>query len=459
RLFAVIERAVHETKPGLELGMMTGDRFFEGYGFDRWATVLAGPDNSPVRWRPGGGYYQDNNTNDLLGKAHELGRQTAVLPRSVVRIQSEIENNPCQRLQKAARSTVIEAIVDMGVGCTGATFNVLAETDDPLDEYEPLIAQIQRARPFLDLTAKHLGRSTPIGVFPAWNKDLALVADEHGGDWFNGGDISPLWRGAPMLELGLPAAYSQAGAAVTLLFRQSVATMSDEEIRRVLATGVYMDAQTLDALNRRGFQDLTGIAVGRALPLDCIEELTDHPLNGRFVRRKRDSRQSFYHVSGYELRKADPKAQSLARLIDYWGQEKAAVSMAVFENRLGGRIAVGGYSPWSYLHSLSKASQMKSLVRWLSRDRLPAYVASYHKVNLWARRTADNRLAVLLLNASFDPASDLELALLTPGERISVWDMSCREQHITAAKADGPYQRFKLPSVEPWSVRLVVVEP
>ena len=77
---------------------------------------------------------------------------------------------------------------------------------------------------------------------------------------------------------------------------------------------------------------------------------------------------------GHVLKLAIPKAQTLARLVDYGGQEKAATSMAMFENASGGRVVVCGYYPWSFLHNLSKSSQMKSVMRWLSRDQLPAYV-------------------------------------------------------------------------------------
>ena len=34
-LFRNIEGAVHEVKPGLPIGFTTGDRFYEGYGFER----------------------------------------------------------------------------------------------------------------------------------------------------------------------------------------------------------------------------------------------------------------------------------------------------------------------------------------------------------------------------------------------------------------------------------------
>jgi len=133
--------------------------------------------------------------------------------------------------------------------------------------------------------------------------------------------------------------------------------------------------------------------------------------------------------------------------------------MAVFENRLGGRICVAGYFPWTFLHSLSKSAQMKSIARWLSKDRLPAYVASYHKVNLWARQPANGRLAIALVNASFDSADDLSLALLTPSDQITLYDMESKAQVVRVAGRDGPYHRFTLPHVLPWSARLVTTGP
>jgi len=52
---------------------MSGERFYEGYDFDRWARALAGPAGAPVYWRPGGGFYEDSSTAGLAGKSHEVG--------------------------------------------------------------------------------------------------------------------------------------------------------------------------------------------------------------------------------------------------------------------------------------------------------------------------------------------------------------------------------------------------
>jgi hypothetical protein len=432
----------------MPLGFMSGERFYEGYDFDNWARALAGPDEAPVYWRPGGGFYEDSSTAGLAGKSHEIGRQISLLPPEVVSIQSEIENFPYHRLKKSAHVTVLEAASHMAAGCTGAAFNVLSGNNEPLDEFDPLVATIRDARPLFDLAAQHQGRVLPVGIFATWSKD----------SWASS-DLGMLGQAPSVWEIGLPAAYSPQGAAVTLLFSQNVAIMSDDEIRQVLSGAVYMDAETLTAVNGRGFTDLTGIAVENVVREDCIEELTDHPLNSPFAGRQRDCRQSFYHVPGHLLRLHDPHAQTLARVVDYAGQEKAATSMAVFENRAGGRIAVCGYYPWSFLHNLSKSSQMKSVMRWLSRDRLPAYVASFHKANVWARPSAEGSLCVSVVNSSFDPAKELAVALRTDREKIRLFDMQGRESTVTASRSDGPYRHFTLPTIEPWSMRLLVAAP
>jgi hypothetical protein len=456
RLFAIIEQTVHGVKPGMPLGFMTGDRFYEGYDFDRWAGVLSGPGKAEVRWRPGGGFYEDDVMSGLAGKSHDVGRQVSVLPRDVVSIQSEIENFPYQRLKKSAHTTVLEAASHMAAGCTGAAFNVLSGNDEPLDEFEPLVARIRQTRPFFDLLAVHLGRRRLAGIHPAWNKDTAAACDLAGGDWFAFGRF--LGEAPRLFEIGVPIDYSPQGASVTLLSDDNVVAFSKEEILRLLSGGVYMDAQALTHLNRMGYGDLTGFEVDRVLPQDCIERLARHPLNGPMAGRDRDCRQSFYHLAAFTLKKRDPKAETLSGIVDYTGGEVAPCVMGVFQNRLGGRVCVAGYFPWTFLHSLSKSAQMKAVMRWLSKDRLPAYASSFHKINLWVREPDQGAIAMALTNSCLDVARDVTLLILTDKERIRVFDMIGAESHVRASGTDGPYRRFAIPAVGPWEMRLVVAD-
>ncbi|RIJ46484.1 hypothetical protein D1614_18930 [Maribellus luteus] len=454
RLFVLIEETVHKINPDMPLGFMTGDRFFEGYDFGNWAKILAGPNNAPVMWRPGGGFYNDVNTSGLAGKSHDIGRQVSVLPKAIVSVQSEIECFPYQRLKKAANIVVLEASSHIAAGCTGAAFNVLSMYDEPLDEYEPLIARLHESRQFFDLMVKSLGRSALTGVNTLWNKDSYITGNLNNGNWVSAGN--PV-IGHDIYNIGLPACYSNQHAEVTILGKDNIYAFSKEEIKEILSRGVYMDAETLQYLNKMGFGEFTGFEVVKSENVDRIEKFSTHPLNGNFAGRERDNRQSFWKSSAYTLRKTNENTQVLSGLIDYTGTKVSDCTMGVFENKLGGRICVAGYYPWSFMENLSKSSQMKSVFRWLSKDSLPAYIASFHKMNLWVREPQDGKIALAFTNSSFDPAKDVTLMLQTENTKIKVYDMNCKETIIQSSGENGLYQKFIIPEVDPWQMRLVIL--
>ena len=454
-LFRLIEGVVHGVSPGMPLGFMTGDRFFEGYDFDGWADVLAGPEGSPVLWRPGGGTYTDERLVDIVNKGHDVGRQVALLPPEVRCIQSEVESFPYQRLKKSVHATALEAAVYIASGCTGAAFNVLTQYDEPFDEYEPLVAGLREARPFLDRLVGALGRAPLEGIHSGWVKDT-YAANQAGGAWFGPpsapGHCNETWA------TGLPAAYGAGGACVTALSGDQVLALSEAEIRAALAGGVYLDAPAVVRLHELGYGELIGFEVAEVREADCIEELVDHPLNGGFCGRRRNGRQSFWECPTYLFRPVCDGAEVLARCVDYTYQESGACCAGVYENDEGGRVHVAGYYPWEQLQNLSGSARLKAVMRWLSRDGLPAYVASFHRVNLWVRRPRAGAAVVALLNASLDPARGVELRVRCEGRALCLTNMRCEQVWLEAAGGDGPYQRFSLPELPPWALSLAVVE-
>ncbi len=455
KLLGLIEKTVHEINPAMPLGFMTGYRFMEGYDFDNWAKILSGPNHAPVMWRPGGGYYNDINTNELAGKSHDIGRQASLLPQEVVSIQSEIENFPYQRLKKAANLVVLEACSHMSSGCTGAAFNVLSMYDEPLDEYEPLIAKLHESRPFFDLMARTLGRSPIAGVYAFWNKDSYITGHLESGNWTSSGN--PVVT-SELNDIGLPVCYSGQHSQVTLLGKDNIFALSNDQLQKILSGVVYMDAETLKQLNEMGLGELTGFETINSETKDRIEKFTDHPLNGEFANRKRDNRQSFWRSPAWSLHKTNEKAQILAGLIDYTGKEVADCTVGIFENKLGGRICVAGYYPWTFMENLSKSSQMKSVFRWLSKDSLPGYIGSFHKINLWIREPQNGKIALAFTNSSFDEAEQVVLMLKTKLKTIRLYDMKCRETVIRSSGEDGVYQKFIIPKVDPWQMRLITTD-
>lgn len=443
-----IEEAAHAVKPGLPLGFMTGDRFYEGYDFKRWAKTLSGPGKAPVRWRPGGGFYSDEMPSGMVSKAHDIGRQVAAVPVEVVTIQSEVESFPYQRLRKSEQTTVSEAAAYMAAGTTGSAFNVLTMQSDPLDEYAPLFRKIGGCRDFYAALRSSLGRSQALGIWPAWNHDLFSVVNADGA-WPAGGGM-PLNEPYVLGEAGIPLCYDSRGATATALSGAAVLAFGQEALRRMFSGSVLMDVAAWQALKRLGLERWSGISAVEPVDHDATEFLTKHALNGRFAGWARDCRQSFWHERAWNLTPAGAATEILARMVDYGGAGLGPC-MTACTNELGGRVVVMGYFPWSQIHSLAKISQLKAVCEWLSHGSLPAVVESFSKVVLWCRQGEAGRQSLVLLNASLDPAKDVVVRWRTKAT-------TCRLHAMNGAPrtfAVGESGRVHLPDLAPWNAYLL----
>ena len=448
-LFALIRTAVSDVDPLLVLGYMPTNQTYEGMDFPAWGRTLAGSAGLPVKWRPGGGFYTDAQPLELLRKAHQMGRSVEAIPAADTDIQYEHENFPYQKLKKSETIFVAETAAALATGCTGVALNLMGISPDPCDEYLPYFDRIREAEPFFDRLVSLAGRSPCEGLWPAMTPDkiwAARIGPE---------DSDPLRCLTELAEIGLPPAYSRTGARVHLLSGDAVHAFTRDELEKLFSEAVIVDGRALKHLQELGLAGLVGFEVVGTRDHDTIERFTNDPLNGRHAGWWRDCRPSFWRTDAFILRPLSDQARPLAELIDFNGTVSGPV-MGAFENRLGGRVAVAGYYPWTSLQNLSKSTQMKSLCRWLSRDRLPAYVESFHKVALWCRRNAAGQLVLPVINASLDTVKDVTLLLRDAGKTITVTNMEMNEVRIESVGEDGSYSRFVIPAMHPWKMLLVV---
>jgi len=125
--------------------------------------------------------------------------------------------------------------------------------------------------------------------------------------------------------------------------------------------------------------------------------------------------------------------------------------------KLGGRVVVMGYYPWSQMHHLAKSSQMKAVCAWLSRERLPVVLETFSRVHVWARQPTPERLACVLLNASLDPARRPSLRFASEFRKVTWNGMDGRSRTLKpAAIPEAGACRVETPTLSPWSVSLVV---
>lgn len=452
-LLTVIRHAVDTVNPQLPLGLMTGEIAYSGYAFAEWAAALAGPEHLPVKWRPGGGFYNDERPLDLLVKTHGVGRQVGLLPESLTEIQYEHENFPYQRLKKSNTIFGTEIAAGIGAGCTGVALNLMGTSPDPFDEYRPYFDRVRAHRAFYDKAVATFGRSHCEGIWPAFSLDnvAAMHADD---DW---GTV-PLWGSdmhvySELAEIGLPTAYTRAGAAVTVLSGDHVFNYSTETLRELFAGGLLLDVPALLRIHELGLGDFTGFTVSGSQDVDTIESFTTDPLNGRFAGWQRDCRPSFWREKSYFLT-PQPGARVIAEVQDFSEVILGATS-GVFENALGGRVAVLGYYPWGMLQTLAKVSQMRALCRWLSKDTLPAYVASYDKAALWCRRDAQGHPALLALNASLDAVDTLEVYMRDIAGPLTLTRPDGSTDILPQYGIDGPYAIYHLLNLPAWEAVMV----
>jgi len=448
--------AVDSVNPGLPVGLMCGESFYNGYGFGEWLEELSRDAQKPGMLRPGGGFYTDATPIAILQKAHSLGRQTAEVAKSVVDIQSEIECFPYARLGKSIKMTCTEAAVYIANGCTGTAFNIMGSLGAPIPEYEAFLVAIEKYRDFYEVIADTFQRSDCEGMWQLSCKDL-LASENLGSEWFAGAKTLPV--NGQVIELasaGIPIATSQNAGALTFITGTAPLAFSKEEIEKVLSGGVMMDGAALECLTHMGFGDLLGFKVAGKREDDTVEELTDDPINAGFAGWHRDCRQSFkwWVETAYLLEPIDPTARVTSKAVDFELKGDSPIS-GLYENRLGGRIAVFGYFPWSFTGSLVRSTQLKRTSVWLSNNKLPGYVETYDKVAIWCRRNPAGKRAAFLLNMSFDSAIDLKVRLTDAPEKMTLHTPFNTPVMLTGEKGADGYTTFTIPELGSWDMAMI----
>lgn len=451
-LLRFIRQVVNETDDSIILGMMTGERYFEGYDFAAWADALSDGGKYEIMWRPGGGNYTDRIFEEFIQKSSEIGRQVANLPDCVTQIHSEIESFPHRMMRKSPRFTALETLMYISSGCTGAALNIMPgmKTGEPPSVIDGHMEEIRKIVPFARKLSDTLGRNPTVGVHCGWSiTSQAAVGDDFTGGY--AGDIFSQWQ--EMYSLGIPESFDFDRACCYLLTGWAPYAFSDDQIKTMLSRSVYLDAGAVSALHDMGYGELVGFQVGETFPDDEVEVYADHPLNSGFAGHSRLCPQVFCKGESKSLIPAKD-AQILCYLQDYRGNTLADCTMGIYRNRLGGMVCASGHYPMTELMDTQKCVQLKRVFRQLTGDALPVMVESYHRVRVISR-ACDNGFAATLLNTTPDTLCNVSVLLPDNINTIALTDESCMTIPLESVGADGRMNRFIIPSIAPYSIVLV----
>jgi len=456
-ILSIIREAVDSVDSKINVGYMTATLEYENNDQKRFSDVLSHNNTIDTMWRPGGGFYNDWNLKELYKKTNFIGRQIAPYPNYVTDIQSEVENFPCNHLHKSIRMNVLETCCYVCAGCTGTTYNALSADStgslyDTSNENRPRFEML-KYQDFVNELVRVFQRNDHNGVFIECNNYSLTAQNMEAGKW-----LVDMNKDYPfeLFENGIPQTYYKDKAVVTLLLGDEPYSLNNEEIIKLLSSGVFMDAKALNILNKLGYGEYTGFKVGKEFVRDTREVFKEHYINDGFVGYKKDARQAFCWGLPSTSFIPNENAEILTSLIDYLDNEVAACSTGIFENSLGGRICVAGYFPNTMLQSLPKAIQTKRLVRYLSNDKLTSYIDSYHNMLVFDRSILESEhIAIGIMNNSLDSIFNIELCILGDIKSVNIVDMNMVKTLVEQVSFDGIYSKFIIPEMEMFSMVLV----
>ena len=458
---STICNGVMEVSPDSIVGVQQGSfasRSYSGGDFRNLYRKIRDRTGKPPACRPGGGVYNDHAPREMLRKGLNLCMQTLRLPKEVITSKAEVENIPHTVTGKSVGGTLVESALYLAFGCTSLSYSAFMTSNERPSFHEPLMAGLKKWRPFLEWYAglnrgtKNAGAGIVFSRTP-YKLDMKNMPPFAWAS-FNGKELFDL------TTYGLPLTWSDADPDVFLLHNQAVDALSDDELKELFGKGVITDAQTVNKLNIRGLGDILNLETEAFEVLKGIDFLTDHPVNGPYAG------QTWYNF--YTLRNPFPplkirtEKNPSSEIIGHYvlrNREDAfqGISAVLTETASGGRAAVLGYNPWSYLINSGKRHQILKAADWLSKGSMPVYLETPSQVAVIPRTDGEGQLvSVMLLNVSIDSSPELKLHLRNCRNSTFRWQVPEKQGCSLKAAGSGEYDySVTVGPLKPWSLGVV----
>jgi hypothetical protein len=451
-LCADVHRAIGEADSRVEIGLMTigySHSTYGGYAINRWMKAL-----EARRGRPGHGYYTDEAPRtQLLNKSFDVGRQVRDYPPETDIIQFELEDYPHNPLEKAARTVTNECAIALMMGCTGIAFTLFPFAEVGYEAYERVFSAISSERPDWEALLEGRAGLGPAGFWPADSRMLMANRQVDSTGWFWEHGVYDIQQPNETAEMGLPLTTGPGPACGVLLAGKVAEAFSNDELRGFLAKGVLMDGLALEVLWTRGLGELAGVKLGERIPGGITERLTHHSLNGHYAGERRD----ILAGPADGIAKLEPVAQGvgdLAHLERYDGGD-AGCCFSVYENALGGRVAVSTFGPWHRLGANATRQRLLAVADWLTRGKLPVLIEETVRTAPLIRLSPDGRkFALLLFNSGLDPTGPLTLRVRAQAREVRLLGQG--KPALLAAQREGNDMVIRLPSVPAWQTAILL---
>ena len=207
---------------------------------------------------------------------------------------------------------------------------------------------------------------------------------------------------------GIP--HTTKGGKVKLVSGNIIEQMDETEILELLKGSVFLDGHSALLLCQRGFSELIGVEISSREDtlLPPFYEGICHPENFPSIKNRlmynyawafnKDNRDCFYQI------KALNGTEVLTEMLNS-KNEPFYPALTLFENRLGGRIAVMSYNlNDNYINTrsisifnYSKKELIRQTIEWLGEEPLPVFVKNIPNAFCIFSRSKSNNYAIVVV--------------------------------------------------------------
>jgi len=446
-----IREAVHEVNPNIQLGLMTGPIQDNSYAMSGQAELLKALGATMIR--PGGGFYTDEQPLFLINKAMNISTQNAYA-KGIPDKQYELEDFP-DSSRKSVKIHLLEYATALMAGCNGIAI------DNVVSPYTPfkLMDAFAETRPLWDLMVDAMEDMPLRGYYPVYIPDC-LAAPNLTIGMFSSDEIRAYDRQLTLSKAGMAWSTDMKDARVCTISGEMMAAVPDEEIPELFSRGVLMDTAALQHLIARGYGDLAGCVPGKGYHSGLVERYEPHPINGSAAGIVRNVYMNFWDRDVITVHELEPlEGATVMSTFETITGVKCGVASTVFENRLGGRVAVLGYFPWTFLEVPGKRETLPRLMDWLADGRYPILVEGCQRIVPMLRTPDDkNGFVAWLINASFDDESVLRVRIDASCSTVCAYDVYGHPVKLPAdaiSTEDG-FTYINLPTIDAWNALLLI---
>lgn len=434
----MMSAAIHKHAPNAYVALQHG-AFGYMQGCGQTAAFEGFKDGSGIapKSRPGGGSYEDYDPNTFIRKWRWMSHQTRYLPEYVKDIRPEIENLPDVAYGKTMAGLAFETAFYFAGGATSMSYATMMRRNEPLSWLCQQLGDMSENFEWFSRLSEINQNTKPDGAEVYVSEKPWNYKTEKPFEW----EQIHFDDGFELIRDGFGVNLNKTGK-VLLLNKHYAQTLTDDEIRSLLARNVVCDGETATILTERGFGDILGVTAENIKTGKLQEKLNDDYCWSF----------NFFKPYGAKLNIIDDTACEVTHYFVIATGEEYGTASAYTTTKLGGRWAVIGYGLFNQIISFAKRNAIVDAIEWAG-GQLSAKLTTPDRMIVFPRVDAEDRLrAVSLVNTTVGKISGAELKLNGEYTHAEWRALHYPELKSVETRIENGSTYITIPDFDAWSV-------